>query len=208
MDDLAVRADRSPTRCPFCRDDLLPGKELVACAACGARHHATCHRDHGRCASCGSAEALVPRARPRRREQPLAGSKIRVEADEAATAYLWPGVWRWDVPLAVLFSLTGLLLPLGLWLFYLRAVAPREERLTLAPDAIRFQALRVGGLSYRALTARREDVGVVRVERIGNMPVLSIDVGVTRHRLWTGDWLAAPELEWLAERIIAWRDEA
>jgi hypothetical protein len=54
-----VRVQGSPSRCPWCRDDLTELREVVACAGCGARHHDECHREHGRCASCGGTARLV-----------------------------------------------------------------------------------------------------------------------------------------------------
>jgi hypothetical protein len=59
-----VRVERSPIRCPYCKDELAGVEGVVACAACGARHHDACHSENGRCATCGEPAALVPRDAP------------------------------------------------------------------------------------------------------------------------------------------------
>lgn len=56
-----VRLERSPTRCPYCHEDVLAeAAEWVACAGCLGRHHAGCWADGGKCAACGHAEPLRP----------------------------------------------------------------------------------------------------------------------------------------------------
>lgn len=40
-------------RCPYCRDTVALS-EAVACAGCGAKHHAPCWDEHRQCATCGS----------------------------------------------------------------------------------------------------------------------------------------------------------
>src|SRR5205807_9056797 len=93
--DERLRVDASPTRCPYCKDVLSDVKDLVACARCGARHHESCHREHGSCATCGSTETLVHRSVARaRRESPPLGSKIEVARQGEETTYTW-GVSTW-----------------------------------------------------------------------------------------------------------------
>jgi hypothetical protein len=59
----AIRVDRSPSHCPFCKGELGDLRAIVACAPCGARHHADCRYDNGgRCATCGGAQWLEPSA--------------------------------------------------------------------------------------------------------------------------------------------------
>ena len=55
-----VRVERSPSRCPYCHDELSSVEDVVACAECGARHHRGCQSEHGACATCGSSKVLVP----------------------------------------------------------------------------------------------------------------------------------------------------
>ncbi|HZU99607.1 MAG TPA: RING finger protein [Planctomycetota bacterium] len=57
----AVRLLVSLLHCPYCKGGLAHDEPLVACAPCAARHHEDCYQELGRCASCGSFEALVPR---------------------------------------------------------------------------------------------------------------------------------------------------
>jgi hypothetical protein len=204
-----VHAERSPTRCPFCHEELAQGKELVACAACGARHHASCHRDHGRCASCASVEVLVP-PRRRRRDQPPAGSRLEVAPEGEATAFAWDSRTTSNDALALIFAVLGLTLPLAVWYLVMR-MRHRRERIRLTPDAIELATTVAGGFGRRVVRIARADVGAVRVSNELNVHMLTIDEGITRHRLWTAPMspaLSAPELEWLAEQLAAWRDEA
>ncbi len=202
-----MQAERSPTRCPFCRDELLDTKHLVACAACGARHHEGCHREHGACAACGSSEALYPRSQARAAAgRPPAGSRLEVECDGDRTTYRWrlgtPGDW------GLLVLLSVLLMPLApvLLLFgYLRT--RKHEELVLHPDAIELPVLNNW---KRRVRIAREDVGAVKVHPGGAGGwVLSIDSGIERHMLagdrLTNRSLTGPELDFLAERIAAWK---
>ncbi len=54
-----LRLPGSPTRCPFCHDDVAT-QGAVACGECLARHHEECWNEQGVCASCRSAVRLVP----------------------------------------------------------------------------------------------------------------------------------------------------
>lgn len=212
MEKDAVRAERSPTRCPYCRDELdsKSTDDLVACAACGARHHAGCHRTHGRCATCDATELLIPARRPRRGEPP-AGSRLRVDQDEeGATRFTWTVGTASDAVLTVLAAVTIVLLPVAIWMWIGRARL-KEQRLRLGPDWLEFPAATVGGLSWRRVRVRRDEVGAVRVHNEMSNYVLTIDVGIERHTVWTGHTaqsLTPPELEWLAAQLTAWRDQA
>lgn len=78
-----LTVDRSPVRCPFCREGIASEDSLAACGDCGARHHDACWDEGAGCASCRSQRALrddpqrgaaraAPRAVPardRRREE-------------------------------------------------------------------------------------------------------------------------------------------
>jgi hypothetical protein len=41
--------------CPYCKEDVRPTDEKVACDGCMAWHHADCWVDHGACSACGAA---------------------------------------------------------------------------------------------------------------------------------------------------------
>lgn len=42
-------------RCPFCRDEIVPGDARLACNDCTAWHHQACWREGGsKCSSCGN----------------------------------------------------------------------------------------------------------------------------------------------------------
>lgn len=45
-------------RCPYCHEEVAPADVKVGCGRCMAWHHAACLGEHGRCASCGTLEAL------------------------------------------------------------------------------------------------------------------------------------------------------
>ncbi len=58
-----VRVPSSLVRCPYCHADVNVERDVwVACKACLARHHATCWREGGACASCRTAEFVSMRA--------------------------------------------------------------------------------------------------------------------------------------------------
>jgi len=54
-----IKIEGNPTRCPYCHDEVAVLAEEVACEKCLARHHETCWRDAGRCATCGHSTRLV-----------------------------------------------------------------------------------------------------------------------------------------------------
>jgi hypothetical protein len=58
-DERSISVERSPTRCPYCHENVdAQGESWIVCASCLARHHAACWRDHGRCAACDARAAL------------------------------------------------------------------------------------------------------------------------------------------------------
>lgn len=209
MDGVTVTSERAPTRCPYCKDALDPSKELVACAPCGARHHASCHAAHGRCASCGAADVLVPARRRPRREEPPAGSKLQVERRDGQTVYTWDPRTRQDLVVVVLMAALVLTVPIAI-LVLLQRRRHATVSLVLSPEHVEFTS--PGGVSGKHVKARRDEVGAIRVQSIGEAGVrLTIDVGIQRHAVLSGivgPGLQAPELEWLAEQLCAWRDEA
>lgn len=213
MEGLAVTSERAPTRCPYCKDALDPSKELVACAPCGARHHASCHAAHGRCASCGSAEVLVPARRRPRREVPPEGSTIRVEQRDGTTTYSWDPRTKNDLILIWLFFALILTIPLALLFLRFRRKHTSVD-IVVTPDEVEFTAMRKSGITSDRVRARRGDVGAVRAQSVAmgdpTTSGLTIDVGIERHMVMTGivgPALKAPEVEWLAEQLCAWRDE-
>jgi F-box protein 11 len=56
-----IEVGRSPTRCPYCHDDVKPAESgWVVCRDCLARHHKECWEDSARCSSCGQTTYLEP----------------------------------------------------------------------------------------------------------------------------------------------------
>jgi len=90
-----IRVKNSPVRCPYCKDTLEEVREVVACAKCGARHHASCRAEHGRCAVCSSRELLIYSG------EPASDMDIRlVEIDHSALDFVREDeelVYRWRV---------------------------------------------------------------------------------------------------------------
>lgn len=212
MEKDAVRAERSPTRCPYCRDELgaKATDDLVACAACGARHHAGCHTTHGRCATCQATDVLVP-ARRRRAGEPPTGSRLRVDQDaDGATRFSWAVGTTTDAVLTILAAATVVFLPVAIWMWVGRSRL-KEQHLLLGPDWLDLPVNTVGGLSWKRLRVRRDELGAVRVHNESSVYVLTVDVGIERHVVWTGHTvpsLTPPEMEWLAAQLTAWRDQA
>lgn len=200
------RVQGSPVRCPFCHDGLT--KDLVACAGCGARHHAPCYEEQGACASCGSSEALYPARRAGvRPASPPEGSRLRVERSQERVAY------RWRVGSQADRVLTGilcvLLLPLApLWIYLLSR--PRCREIVVQREWLELPVRGFWGTSTQRL--HRAQVGKVQVTPVQGGWVLWIDNGLERLAVTTDDFtnrsLSAPELEWIAGRIEQWRDAA
>jgi hypothetical protein len=211
-----VHVPGSPTRCPFCKGEIEDLKQVVACAACGARHHGACHQENGRCATCGSEDVLVPRAAPValarvKREEPPRGSFITVEREGDALVYTWPVRDTATLTVAIILTLMVLTAVVGIPLLYAYFTAKRA-RFRVGPGEIEFDARAAAGGGFaRKIRARREDVGAIRVQANQGGAFLTIDVGMDRWIVKTGMMQSAlrpPELEWLAQALEAWKNEA
>ena len=210
MEQVQVQVGRGPRRCPWCRDEIAPGKEITGCAGCSAQHHADCWGEHGRCAACGGEQALVSE-RPRRRDPsaPPKGSTIQVRQEGETTRYEWPmelsgGDWF----LLLLISLSVIMLPLTLLVLW-NARQRRRASLVLGPEEMELSLVKLAGGRTRVRRLKREDLGKVQVDSVGAAHHLTIDVGIERLALKTGHLtprLGPPELEWLAEVINAWKE--
>lgn len=61
FDKPRIEVNRSPTKCPYCHDDVRPAEDAwVVCSDCLARHHKECWQDSARCSSCGQTSFLEP----------------------------------------------------------------------------------------------------------------------------------------------------
>jgi RING finger family protein len=49
--NLKLASDSTSEHCPFCRDSIT-APDGVGCSSCGARHHAACWEEHGKCSTC------------------------------------------------------------------------------------------------------------------------------------------------------------
>lgn len=200
-------------RCPYCRDLITDAAKVVACAACGARHHEDCRAEHGACAACGASELLVPRDRstaPPPRSAPPRGSKIQVEElSNGARKLSWPS--QGGQALAVWCILVGSMIvtiPL-IPLLLLWAWHRKQERSTLILGDHALAIEMVGLFGRKKVTATREDVGAVRLTRNQQQQRLSVDVGVDRIGIgMSGAFpvLKEPEQEWLYEQLTAWKE--
>lgn len=85
-------AAAAPGRCPFCREAFVGPGGVVACAACGARHHEPCWDELQRCATCSSRDVLVARgARQRPAPRPAESLVMLTHAGDALEVS-WPFV--------------------------------------------------------------------------------------------------------------------
>jgi len=198
------RVQSSPVRCPYCHDGLA--KDLVACAGCGARHHAPCYEEQGACASCGSGEALYPARRAGvRPAAPPEGSRLLVERSGEQVAYRWQVWTNGDRVAAAILCI--LLLPLApLWVYLLSM--PRNREIVVKREWIELPVRSSWGTRTQRL--KRSRVGKVQVTCVQGGWVLWVDSGIERLAVTTDDFtnrsLSAPELEWIAGRIEQWRD--
>jgi len=199
-------------RCPYCRDLVTDPKEVVACAACGARHHEPCRNEHGACAACGATDVLVPRTKAApAREKPPRGSTITVEElPDGGVRYAWPStntqaMLVWSVVLAcTVFG--ALLIPVVLWLGMTRG--KRKSQITLREGGIEIEMH--GVVTSTQEQAPRADVGAVRLTRMQQVQVLSVDVGVDRIPIGGAagfSSLKPPEQEWLYEVLQGWKEQ-
>lgn len=208
---LSIRG--GPGRCPYCHDLIADTREVVACASCGARHHQRCHAEHGACCSCGSTDALVPRSQAREAaERPPRGSSIKVIPAGQSTSYAWENSSPQQLLLILLlvacFVVTIPLIPF-VFLYWLQA-RRRETSVQLHEKGL---ALDIRGpfVAHREVRAARKDVGAVRLTRIQQQGLrLTIDVGVDRITIATAGPMTAlkePEVEWLYERLLSWKEQ-
>jgi len=213
-----VRVDGSPTRCPYCKDQLADVKAIVACAACGARHHAACHAENRRCATCGATDVLVPSgagapaptASVAWPAQP-ASSSVLVLHDDNGVVFTWACPEPFDA-LSLLggaICLTVVGLPLGLWL-----LSGKEER--LARREKRFVHLRLGRdtLEYRSddgmpsFSAPRRRLGAHVAESDSGYHLAiheETPFGTRVQHDVSTQQLRREEIDWLAETILAWK---
>ncbi|MBI3724014.1 DUF1704 domain-containing protein [bacterium] len=206
-----VHVDGSPTRCPYCKDSFEDPAKVVACAACGARHHGACHSEHGRCASCGERDLLVPRAAvpaiKARREEPPRGSKIHVSREGDTLVYSWESatlahfvisfLMLWFLPLIFVFLPTVI--------DYLKK---RRTVVRVEPGFIEFPHMAWNGV--RRVRARREDVGAIKTQDVMGDPRIVVDVGLERYMMKTGrldSTIKPAEKEWLVQALQAWKEQ-
>ncbi len=214
MDQEAIKVERSPARCPYCKDALEDLEKIVACSACGARHHLACHTENAaRCATCASTAVLAPRGAARAGggpHVPPAGSAIAVSRVGDAIEYSWP-VPETNATLGMLllfFSCIGA--PIALWLLLRSGLpkpsGPRLARLVLGPRGL--QLFGPGAEAYR-LAASRDEIGAVRATfDVAAGSRLTYDVGIKRLEVSEAGRLSDPEIDWLAQEIDAWKRDA
>jgi hypothetical protein len=98
-----LRASEGPLRCPYCHADVnTEANDWVACRQCLARHHASCWREHGACATCGQRRALrasLHSADPRR-HRPWATVLPR-----SGDGRLGDGRLVWEIAILAIFTL-------------------------------------------------------------------------------------------------------
>ena len=92
---LEIHVRGSPSRCPYCKEGIGAVRDVVACALCGARHHAACREEHGRCAVCSSVELLVYK----KNDDPVAGPGLNVLREEDRVTYRWRLIEKKDLAL-------------------------------------------------------------------------------------------------------------
>lgn len=86
-----VEVDRSPTRCPYCHDNVHPAQDAwVVCSDCLARHHKECWQDAPRCGACGQTSYLEPASMTQFRSP--AGA-ARTVAGRGGDRLARPGEW-------------------------------------------------------------------------------------------------------------------
>lgn len=128
--------------------------------------------------------------------------------DGDRTTYRWRLGSRAEWGLLALLSV--LLLPLAPFFLLGGWLHSRKSReLTIEPDAIEVPVRTFWGT--RAVRISREEIGAIRVDFAGGGWVVWIDSGIERRALMSDDFanrsLTGPEMEWLAERLRAWKAE-
>lgn len=85
-----IAVQGSPTRCPFCHDDVGLAQENAVCHDCLARHHSACWDEGGACANCGSTARMErkgpPDLTPERARAALLGAGFAAEQVDALLA--------------------------------------------------------------------------------------------------------------------------
>lgn len=176
---LEVRVNGTPSRCPYCKDALSDLRDVVACASCGARHHAECRSTHGRCVVCASTELLVYQST----DQPVASAGLSVLRERDRTTYRWKLMAKEGLALV---PATG----------FLRVEGPRLTFLAVAQ-----------GRRFSEASGERSDVGeVVSVGRKLLVDVRGEEVTVATESI--GYALATSDVEVLAAAIAAWKNDA
>lgn len=209
-----VLVTRSTLRCPFCHLDVDPaGNEWVACRQCLARHHTSCWKESRACGSCGEGESIAPRPRPttQRREKPPMGSSITVHREGVITTYRWP----LGVPWSGVIVLALLLVTLPFALLLLLRTRRKVGELRLSPHGMTITGRIPSIWGYCTINVPRSEVGAIKLERrvseFSPHPLtLTVDAGADRVSLGTrigGQGLKEPELEWLHEVLLGWKDE-
>jgi hypothetical protein len=172
-----IHVRNSPTHCPYCKSSIVELREVVACARCGARHHASCRAEHGKCAVCSALELLVYAAGTAPLEAIAQGLTVEHEGDAR--------VYKWRI-----------LTKEGLDLVY------RDAFLRLAPHDLSFTAL-----FNRSLFLAHGDKLEVREVAIRSGRLLVTfegdrDVVVATESI--GSPLAKEDLERLERAILEW----
>jgi hypothetical protein len=213
-----IEVKGAPGRCPFCHDALGDVSQVVACAACGARHHAPCYREHGACSSCAATTVLVPEGEtvaapvgPRSLGELPPGSWLSVTEQPGGEVEIsWPLLSQPQFKACLLLG--AALAPLfgfGLYLLYF-ALRYRQARvrLTLTRDAVRLQR---PGTVFDRLEVSVEPGQVEQVQTGGNADIASLWVtsgGKRSH--WVGSRgvghvLPVSDVQWLGEALEAWK---
>ena len=210
-----LQLKNSPSRCPYCHDSLTDPLDLIACAACGARHHKECYNEHSSCASCGAQDRLVPEPQSQYPsvEQCLAelpeGSINATQKADGTIALDWnliPENQRWKT-----FLLAVLTIPcfgLGLYLLFWLLVN-RNNRVLLTLENNRVTLERPGNFREKlSLEASRDELELSHELE----PVCSgVNVWIDGKRYFlvgesgVGHVLRETETQWLRKILKAWK---
>lgn len=221
--EVQVTAERGPTSCPYCKDDLDPADELHRCAGCQALQHLDCREELGRCATCGATDALPPReaveAPAPRAPAPTPpwtgqlgdppGRRIRIERTLEEVRASWGN--ESGKTMAVVVATMVLCLPALPFLMLLAIQRGRGEA-RFGRDEL--ELLVEGPLGFPR--RRRFSRAVVRGARLsfaypsswaGRPSPVELETSEGNHRLVTGVLFAAldpDELRWLTRSIQRW----
>lgn len=171
---LEIHVRGSPSRCPYCKEGIGAVRDVVACALCGARHHAACREEHGRCAVCSSIELLVYK----KTDDPVAGPGLNVHREDDRQTYRWRLIEKKDL-----------------------ALVPVTGFLTLAPGEISFLA--VAARHFFEVKGAKAQVRGVEDERTRLTLALGAERHVVATES-IGYALSAHEVSVLADAVRAW----